>query len=406
MEAESIKVEDSWKTNPFSHQVAKQRQFLNDRNKLISRIRALPKFRNFLEPPSFDILRSAALHGPVIIINHCHWRSDLLVLFRDSLSLIPTTDDFYRRAIELGNRLVDARKHHRLESKKYERALRSVLQSLYELVGKPVIEELRKMKIPEQSRVWWCPTSVFCYLPLHAMGPIPSDDGVTRYFSDIYIPSYTPTLSALIASRKPQAEGQTFQKPSILLVAQPESLKHAIPEIWTIQRLTTTVTSLISKNATPSSVVECLKHHQFSHFVCHGNLEEGKPFNASFKLSGGKQLTLLEIVRSQLPTAEFAFLSACHTAELTEESISDEALHLTAAMQYCGFRSVVGTMWAMADEDGQYLAEDFYKSILLSDEPGVPYYERSARALRDAVKNLRSKKVPLERWVNYVHYGA
>ncbi|KAH9970427.1 CHAT domain-containing protein, partial [Lactifluus volemus] len=397
---------DSWKTDPFSHLVAKQRQVLGDRNKLISRIRALPNFRNFLEPPSFDALRSAALHGPVIIINHCMWRCDLLVLFRDSLSLITTTDDFYSRAIELGDRLVDARKHHRLESKKYERALRSVLQSLYELVGKPVIEVLREMKIPEQSRVWWCPTSVFCYLPLHAMGPIPSDDGVTRYFSDIYIPSYTPSLSALITSRKPQAEGQTFQKPSILLVAQPESLKHAIPEIWTIQRLTTTVTSLISKNATPSSVVEGLKHHQFSHFVCHGNLEEGKPFNASFKLSGGRQLTLLEIVRSQLPTAEFAFLSACHTAELTEESIPGEALHLTAAMQYCGFRSVVGTMWAMADQDGQYLAEDFYKSILSSDEPGVPYYERSARALRDAVKNFRSKKVPLERWVNYVHYGA
>ncbi|KAH9970416.1 CHAT domain-containing protein [Lactifluus volemus] len=406
METEIIKVEDSWKTDPFSHLVAKQRQFLDDRKKLISRIRALPNFGNFLEPPSFDVLHSAALHGPVIIINHCKRRSDLLVLFRDSLSLVTTTDDFYSRAIELGDRLVDARKHHRLESKKYERALRSVLQSLYELVGKPVIEELRKLKIPEQSRVWWCPTSVFCHLPLHAMGPIPSDDGITRYFSDIYIPSYTPSLSALIASRKPQAEGKSFQKPSILLVAQPESLKHAIPEIWTIQRLTTTVTSLISKNATPSSVVEGLKHHQFSHFVCHGSLEEGKPFNASFKLSGGKQLTLLEIVRSQLPTAEFAFLSACHTAELTEESISDEALHLTAAMQYCGFRSVVGTMWAMADEDGQYLAEDFYKSILSSDEPGVPYYERSARALRDAVKKLRSKKVPLERWVNYVHYGA
>ncbi|KAH9961397.1 hypothetical protein BGW80DRAFT_1564084 [Lactifluus volemus] len=299
METECVKVEDSWTTDPFGHLVAKQRQVLDDRNKLISRIRALPNFGNFLEPPSFDALRSAAVHGPVIIINHCKWRCHLLVLFRDSLALIPTTHDFYRLAIELGDRLVDARKHHRLESKEYGRALRSVLQSLYELVGKPVIEVLGKMKIPEQSRVWWCPTSVFCQLPLHAMGPIPSDDGVTRYFSDLYIPSYTPSLSALIASRKPQAEGQTFQKPSILLVAQPESLKHAIPEICTIQCLTTTVTSLISKNATPSSVVEGLRHHQFSHFICHGKLEQGKPFNASFKLSGGKQLTLLEIVRSQ-----------------------------------------------------------------------------------------------------------
>ncbi|KAH9957187.1 hypothetical protein BGW80DRAFT_1257411, partial [Lactifluus volemus] len=355
METERIKVEDSWITNPFSHLVAKQRQFLGDRNKLISRIRALPNFGNFLEPLSFDVLRSAALRGPVIIINHCMWRCDLLVLFRDSLSLITTTRDFDRRAIELRDRLVNARKHHRLESKEYGRALRSVLQSLYELVGKPVIEELRKMKIPEQSRVWWCPTSVFCHLPLHAMGPIPSDDGVTRYFSDLYIPSYTPTLSSLIASRKPQAEGKTFQKPSILLVAQPESLNTRSPRSGPY-------------NVSLQHVVEGLKHHQFSHFVCHGNLEEGKPFNASFKLSGGKQLTLLEIVHSQLPTAEFAFLSACHTAELTEESIADEALHLTAAMQYCGFRSVVGTMWAMADQDGQYLAEDFYKSILSSDE--------------------------------------
>ncbi|KAI9450791.1 hypothetical protein F5148DRAFT_986813, partial [Russula earlei] len=35
--------------------------------------------------------------------------------------------------------------------------------------------------------------------------------------------------------------------------------------------------------------------------------------------------------------------------------IADEALHLTAAMQYCGFRSVVGTMWGMADSDGPEL---------------------------------------------------
>lgn len=52
---------------------------------------------------------------------------------------------------------------------------------------------------------------------------------------------------------------------------------------------------------------------------------------------------LLDIVRRQLPSAEFAFLSACHTAELAEESLADEVLHLAAAMQFCGFRSVVGT---------------------------------------------------------------
>ncbi|KAH9057538.1 hypothetical protein EDB87DRAFT_1630532, partial [Lactarius vividus] len=41
-----------------------------------------------------------------------------------------------------------------------------------------------------------------------------------------------------------------------------------------------------------------------------------KPFDARFELHGNKRLTLLNIVRSHIPAAEFAFLSACHTVEL------------------------------------------------------------------------------------------
>jgi CHAT domain-containing protein len=153
-------------------------------------------------------------------------------------------------------------------------------------------------------------------------------------------------------------------------------------------------------------VLEGLKHHNLVHFACHGDLEDGKPFDASFKLHGGERLKLLDIVHSQLPTAEFAFLSACHTAELTEESIADEGLHLTAALQYCGFRSVVGTMWAMADTDGRDLARHVYRSMLSGNAEGQCYL-RSAEAMRDAVKRLRSVRgVTLERWVNFVHYGA
>ncbi|KAH8997462.1 hypothetical protein EDB92DRAFT_1430156 [Lactarius akahatsu] len=73
-------------------------------------------------------------------------------------------------------------------------------------------------------------------------------------------------------------------------------------------------------------------------------------------------------MRSELPTAEFAFLSACHTAEMTEGSIVDEGLHLVAAVQYCGFRSVVGTMWAMSDVDGRDLAKHFYKALFSTSE--------------------------------------
>jgi hypothetical protein len=49
-------------------------------------------------------------------------------------------------------------------------------------------------------------------------------------------------------------------------------------------------------------------------------------------------------------------LPICFTQQkLTVESITDETLHwhLAAAMQFCKFQSVVGTMWAMADIDGR-----------------------------------------------------
>ncbi|KAI0292221.1 CHAT domain-containing protein [Multifurca ochricompacta] len=389
--------------DPFGRLVVKQQKLLEERDALVSQIQDLPRFGDFLKTPSFETIRLAASHGPVIIINHNEWRSDILILFQDSPpSLIPTTNDFYQRANKLRDRLVG------LDSERYGRALRSVLEGLYNLVGRPVIDRLCALGIPEQSRIWWCPTSVFCSLPLHAMGPIPSNDGVKRYFSDLYIPSYTPTLSALIESRKPSPK--TSYEPSLLLVATPdESLPGAYGEMAVIQSFNSRVpvATLCGKNATPADVVEGLRHHGFAHFVCHGTLETGKPFDASFELFDDERLTLLDIVRSRLPAGEFAFLAACHTAELTDESIADEGLHLTAAVQYCGFRSVVGTMWEMADIDGRELAENFYKSMFSGNGQGVGYHLRSARALRDATRKMRRKKgMTLERWVNFVHYGV
>jgi tetratricopeptide (TPR) repeat protein len=348
-------------TDPFGRLVIKRMKLVEERDTLISQIQSRPGSEGFLRAPSWSTLRSAASCGPVVIVNHCEWRSDIIIIFHNSPPCsIPTPETFFANANNLRDELVKARKHS-LDSGEYQDALCTVLKRLYELVGKPVIEWLRKLSVPEQSRIWWCPTSVFCSLPLHAMGPIPSSKPEKpRYFSDLYIPSYTPSLSALIDSRR--ASPRTLEKPSLLLIAQPD---HDLPgvkgEIKVLRKLgeQVSVTDLVSSDATPISVIEGLQGSQFAHFACHGVLETGKPFEASFKLHGASRLTLLEIVRSRLPDAEFAFLSCCHAAEITAESVSDETLHLTAAMQYCGFRSVVGTMWEMADTDGQDLAKNF-----------------------------------------------
>ena len=81
-------------------------------------------------------------------------------------------------------------------------------------------------------------------------------------------------------------------------------------------------------------------------------------------------MTLLDISRARLQNAEFAFLSACHTAEQPFTSAPDEALHLAAAIQFCGFRSVVGTMWELLDADGPRLTDTVYQQLRILGEDG------------------------------------
>ena len=142
--------------DPFGRLVLKQCDLLKERAKLLSQIQALPGFDSFLTSPSFDTLRSAASSGPVIIINHSKWRSDILVLLHNMPpSLIPTSDDFFERAGALKDKLLGSRQKHGLDSTQYDEALASVFAGLHTLVGQPVIDRHRQLQVPEQSRIWW-----------------------------------------------------------------------------------------------------------------------------------------------------------------------------------------------------------------------------------------------------------
>ncbi|KAI0245126.1 CHAT domain-containing protein [Lactifluus subvellereus] len=365
--------------------------------------------RELLETHPFSSPPNAAIGGPVVIINLSEFRSDILIVrYNHPVVHIPTPTNFFDRVIKLAHQLSETRKSHRLESKTYGRVLRQTLEELSELVGQPVASRLMELGIPEQSRIWLCPTSVLASLPIHAAGPISSHTNVKRYLCDIYICSYTPSLSTLIASRSGNLSGSASGPPSLLIVGQPdESLPGVDSETRSIECLvgSNSVTRIAGEAATPENVITHLPMHPWVHFACHGMLQPGRPFESSFRLQHNTHLTLLRIAKSHLPTAELAFLAACHTAELTEDGAPDEVLHLTAAMQFSGFRSVIGTMWAMVDEDGQGLSEHFYSKMFTAGAQ-VASYETSAMALRHATQKLRAEKgVSLERWVNFVHYG-
>jgi CHAT domain-containing protein len=79
------------------------------------------------------------------------------------------------------------------------------------------------------------------------------------------------------------------------------------------------------------------------HLACHGVQDQKDPLSSGFCLGDGK-LTVSELMDIKLDHAFLAFLSACETAKGDKEQ-PDQVIHLAAAMLFCGFRSVVATMW-------------------------------------------------------------
>jgi CHAT domain-containing protein len=194
--------------------------------------------------------------------------------------------------------------------------------------------------------------------------------------------------------------------PNLLVIGQPgESLPNVQNEVDNIRQLGDFVNVIVGAEADREKILNGLQQHSWAHFACHGHLgDKSQPFNAYFELHGRQSLTLLDLIQARLPNAELAFLSACHSAE-GDVVTPDETIHLAAAMQFCGFRSVVGTLWAMADLDGPIVAEEFYKYMFRDPEKKADF-RNSAEALSFAVRALRKKGVPLERWILFIHIGA
>jgi len=101
-------------------------------------MRFLPFALTCPKPPAFGNPLDVAVRRPVMILNHCRWRSDIIILLHYSpTSLIPTTNDFYHQESRLRGQLLNASKSG-IDSVEYENALCSVLKELHELVSQPM----------------------------------------------------------------------------------------------------------------------------------------------------------------------------------------------------------------------------------------------------------------------------
>ena len=369
--------------------------------RVVSDIRYLPGLSRFLLPSLFPDLQCAASGGPVIIVNASQYSCDALIVFLDRdpvhIPLQISQEDVRDLSTELHTLTVRAKRDD------MTRDLAFFLRKLWDRIVSPIVDCLQTIH-PSQSRIWWCPTGEFSVLPLHAAGPYRKGQ---QNFPHLYISSYTPTLTALIRARRRDSSNPATEQKHFLAIGQANAAGETeLPSVGVeldniCQRVDglATFTRIDGQESCISSVVEGLGKNEWVHFACHGLANREQPFESAFALHDG-HFTIQRIIGCDLKNPEFAYLSACHTTVGDKES-PDEVIHLASAMQFVGFRSVIGTMWAVDDGETNKITSTFYKHMV--DETGRLDHTRAAFALN---KTMKSVNIPLDQRILYIHLGA
>ena len=364
--------------------------------KVVKTIRELPGLSHLLSPSPFVDLRQAAKDGPVIVVNASQHGCDALVILLDQdpvhIPLLITQQDVRDLSRELNALLVLARRIN------VTRELALILRQLWDNVVSPIFDFLRTIH-PCQSRIWWCPTAEFSFLPLHAAGPYRSGE---QNLSDLYVSSYTSTLATLIRARRRSTSesNPNNEKKRFLAVGRAKAVVMELDNIGQRVDSHATLTRIEGDECSVSRVSEELSKTQWAHLACDVLLDEDQPLKTAFSLQDGS-LTIQHLIQCELDNPEFAYLSASHTA-IEDKRIPNEAMHLASAMMCAGFRSVVGTMGAVDDSMADKIASTFYDHMV--DEEGRLDHTRAAFALHETLRQLVD--LPLDQRILYVHLGA
>ncbi|WP_020672133.1 CHAT domain-containing tetratricopeptide repeat protein [Amycolatopsis nigrescens] len=379
------------------------------RVELLGKIRATTGFERFLEPPRLAQLRQAAESGPVVTINVSDHRCDALILTTGEPLVVRLTglhaDDLAERVEKFLAALDTVTTGNVVEQAIAQVTLRETLSWLWEVVTEPVLKALGHTGPPAEGepwpRVWWSPTGLLNFLPLHAAGRFPRDrdepvPGAAAVL-DRVVSSYTPTIRALLHARsRPVAARRRLLAVAIPATPGQAPLPYAREEAEALSRRFDAASPLIDAAASHDNVLAALRFVNWAHFACHAHSDPAGPSNSHLLLHD-RPMSVAEVSRLRLEGAELAYLSACSTARGSAE-LADEAIHIVSAFQLAGYRHVVGSLWPVLDRTSAEVAASFYTGL----DGGAP----PAEALHAVIRERRADE-PLTPsvWAGYVCAG-
>ena len=183
---------------------------------------------------------------------------------------------------------------------------KEILSELWTRVVKPVLEQLFLLSSNEtrslenlltytlvslqkcagrtRPRLWWIPTGVFSFTPIHAAGKYDAG-ALNECCSDYVVSSYTPTIGTLIIARR---GFQPIPRPNIRMILAAVSrpfkmseLSYADAEVDAVKPIleptmiidlfrSLDVTQGAAAGATARSVLENVSKANMLHLACHG----------------------------------------------------------------------------------------------------------------------------------------
>lgn len=280
-------------------------------------------------------------------------------------------------------------------------------RELYAILVAPIAGE-----IPPGARLLIVPDGPLFHVPFALL----RDD--TGLILERHPIAYAPSASALDASiRRPHqrrptsllAVGNptTFRSEALLATARDASdwrfgeLPYAAEEVKRVAGHFKRATVVTGAAATEQAVKSSIGAATHLHFATHGLLDENEPILSGLALAqtaGGEDglLQAHEILALQLD-ADLAVLSACNTA-LGRVAGGEGVLGLSRAFLHAGVRSLVLSLWEVADRSTMDLMDAFYTAHL---DQGLPLDVALQRAQLDA---RNAGRAPRE-WAPFVLLG-
>lgn len=351
-------------------------------------------------------VRAAVTGGVAVVVNASHLGCHAVIVTSSATTVLPlpamTGPDAVRQVGALYEQILDWQNpESATDHAAAEEALAQCQAWLWRVAVRPILDAaaLRPASDDALPRIWWCLVGVLGYLPFHAAE---GRDGIG--VTDVCVSSYVTTLTSLVDDA---GEVRSAGQGTAAVLSNHDggpgaALPAARREVDEVARLLAAHGVDVRRGASDlNQVADDVRRARWLHAACHGQPGVGEKAPAGLATTAGfLSAARLRWMEGGGSGGAVAFLSSCHSASFASATMN-EPDHLAAAMQACGFRHVVATLWEVGDRTAAAAATAFYRGLAVDSHLDP---DRAARALHAYVRDVRRSR-PRLLWVPFIHFG-